>query len=498
MADPLVGARVRVPRFRCPGTVAGERFGGHELSVKLDPPLTLVVWVKRGELELESGGPLPALCAAPAPSPSTPLPAAPPRRQEPAGEEDRRAWRARVGRNVVEALRFGIVPRYAVEALSVGLDQERRAFAGDLARARASGAVRVIEAPYGAGKTHALDVLAMMALCEGFVVARAELDAFECQANRPRDVYRALVRNLRVPGVGSTGRGLEVLLDRAVRSEATMETFARRKSGGWHEFLSPALINWEALDADPHGREALYQWISGEDVDLSGMRARAAVRTGRQTLYSLGSYTTLSSHFTYLIGGLSGLCRLVGFSGLAVLLDEAEHLRLLDVEMEARAIDFFKGLVANALPGALPAGYLSGSYLGGHKKLPFQARVPAHLLVAVACTPVPGQSDLLRWMPDRSSVLSLSSELSTPVLESLVERIATTYRWAFPAVPPPVPAERQRVAAALELALASGALKNLRQAVQTIVTGLDLVRARPGWTPARLADEVAGFARGGR
>ncbi|MBI4859998.1 MAG: DUF2791 family P-loop domain-containing protein [Candidatus Riflebacteria bacterium] len=526
----MIGFRVLVGRFRCHGTVVAERFGGHELFVRLDPPIGLVIWLRRPEVTaVADGPPAPASSgAASGAAPATPpaaiesspeLPPGQPAgsglrerprdeparprleeqpRQDPVDPEERARWRGRVGRNVVEALRFGIVPRYAVEALSVGLERERRLFAADLARARRGGSVRVISAPYGSGKSHALDVIWRMALHEDFVVARADLDAFECQANHPRNVYRSLVKSLRVPGEDARGRGLVGLLDRAVLSPVVVDSFARRRRGAWHEFLGPTLLNWQGLSGDAAGKDYLYQWISGEDVDLDDLRARVAVRTARQALLSLGSYTTLSSHFTYLISGLADLVRLLGHAGLVVLLDEAEHLRLLSVEMEGRAVDFFKGLVASALGPSLPVEYLGGSYQGGRKKIPFCWRPPANLGLVVACTPAPGQDDLVSWLPDKSLVTPLPGRLGEAELTSLIERVDATYRWAFPAVPPPGPQDRRRLALAFESGLESGTFKNLREVVQTVVNGLDLVRARSGWSWARVADEIASFVEGPR
>jgi hypothetical protein len=507
-ADALIGAAVRVRRFRCNGTVAAERHGGHELSVRLDPPLGLLVWVRREEVELVEAtagrGFPPAQEAAPVPPSETDSAAAPalpassrlseaecPDSTDPEG---RATWRHRVGRQVVEALRFGLVPRFAIEALTVGLARERSLFAADLQRTRQAGAVRVLSAPYGAGKSHALDVLYSLALREGFAVGRVELDAFECQPNHPRNVYRRLVRSLRLPDAPGA-QGLALLLDRAAASGAVTDNLARRRGGAWHEFLGPALVNWAALADDAGGRDWLLQWLSGEEVDLASMRARCARRTPKTALLALGSYTTLSSHYTYLLGGLACLLVRLGYPGLVLIFDEAEHLRLLSVEMAQRAIDFFKGLVHNALGSSLPSSYLDGCYHGGLKKFPFHWRLPAHLYVAMACTPEPGTDRSLAWLPERSLVTELSGHLARPELELLVQRLAAVHGWAFAdSQAPPAPV-RQRLVDCLVEALASGALTNLRQAVKSVVNALDLVRSLPGWSWDRASSEFEAFAR---
>jgi hypothetical protein len=210
----------------------------------------------------------------------------------------------------------------------------------------------------------------------------------------------------------------------------------------------------------------------------------------------LGGYTTLSSHFTYLLGGVSRMLTLLGFSGLVILLDEAEHLRLLSLAMESRALDFFKGLAVNALGKSLPASSLAGCYFGGRKKFPFEWRLPSNLYVVTACTPTPGKDDLLSWVPDRGLVTHLPGRPTIPEIDTFIYRAASAYQWAFPELPVPDPPVRRQLADSLGAALTSGALKNMRQLVQTVVGGIDLVRAGNGYSWPRVAGEVGEFARG--
>ncbi len=561
------GARVWIPRFRCHGTVVRKRHGGHELGLRLDPPLGITVWVRRDELAADgeedvtpavppshrAGTTAPAHPAAairpePPPAPAvTPVPppeqpAVPAKSRAPASgtagragpgllaaqqrldamdSQEKSRWRRKVGRNVVEALKFGIVPRFGVEALSAGLDRERKVFEADIARARSSGAVRVLLAPYGTGKTHALDVIESMALREGFVVARADLDAFECKPGHPRHVYRSLAASVRLPE-GSGGRGLAWLLDAGSRDKTVLDSLARRRSRCWHEFLGPALLNWRALAGDEAAREHLYQWISGEDVDLEQLRLQCAAGTARTKLLSLGGYTTLSSHFCYQLSGISELARLLGYSGLTILLDEAEHMRLLSSRLEKLAQDLFRGLVYNAVGQELPDSYLKSCYFGGRKKFPFHWRLPAQVYFVVACTPVPEAESHLEWLPSPDCVTELPRGLSERDLETLAQRIATVYEWAghgvtaspdrngstdFLATPSasgggtrPLqlePEARRRIAQLFSEALEAGCLQNVRQVVQTLVEGLDRLHGLPGWSWPRIIRELEVFVDGG-
>ncbi len=62
-------------------------------------------------------------------------------------------------------------------------------------------------------------------------------------------------------------------------------------------------------------------------------------------------YTTgeIARQYSYLLTGISLLATLVGYSGLAVLIDESEHYSLLRAAQRERADSFFKAMIVSAL-----------------------------------------------------------------------------------------------------------------------------------------------------
>lgn len=128
-------------------------------------------------------------------------------------------------RQTLEALRLGIVPVQDVETLTIGLEAERVSLDRALARAKEHGGdVQAIIGDYGFGKSHFVELAARRALREGFVVATASLDLVEVPPSKAREIYRALVRSLRLPDAEE--RGLAPLFKRALEQPATVDRFA--------------------------------------------------------------------------------------------------------------------------------------------------------------------------------------------------------------------------------------------------------------------------------
>src|SRR5437016_12096511 len=53
--------------------------------------------------------------------------------------------------------------------------------------------------------------------------------------------------------------------------------------------------------------------------------------------------------YSYLLTGISTLANLLGYSGLAALIDESEHYSLLRTTQRERADSFFKAMIVSAL-----------------------------------------------------------------------------------------------------------------------------------------------------
>lgn len=242
-------------------------------------------------------------------------------------------------RSLIEALRFGIAPAAQVRELTVGLEQERASLIAALNEAHAKGgAVRAVVGEYGYGKSHLVELAAEEALERNFLVAMTSLDLLELPPHRAFDIYSSLVSSLRYPDHDE--RGLGPLLQ-AADSRVRDQLAARAALA-----LDPLQLTLTAF-VESKQRKAWQSWLSG------GRRAKGMnklVPPGQKFpgLYKVGHN---ARQMAYLLSGLSVLARLCHYSGLCLLIDEAESYSLLSAQQRPKAGLFFGAVIYAALQG---------------------------------------------------------------------------------------------------------------------------------------------------
>jgi hypothetical protein len=429
----------------------------------------------------------------------------------------------------LEAMRLGVVPSADLSAYTVGRERELGTVDEDLARVAAEGgAVRGFLGDYGAGKTHLLELIRARALAKGFLVAEATLDPSETSPSHPKRVYRALVRSLVYPDrPHEEGLGLRPLLEKGSGSEAAAERFrtvatgrravAERLTEGAHLYLTPALQYMARLTVparrgrkEPRagrgagsaatgggvsgrgaaevravGRSLLVDWLEGHPT-LSNQVIDAALSRalGRHdTIYSLLDFRPWARIYAYLLSGLSVLARSVGYSGLVILLDEAEFYSLLSAENRGFAQTLFQALSFAAVGGsdagateALPFDEeaLSRGGYGIQQTLPAAYDRRAGLYTVVAMTPNPDGLEALYQAVPRGRVAELAP-LSGDDFVALSERVCAYYAGARPdwELPGAIVAPLGKVLTGL---IGAGFVENPRQAMKFIIEFLDVVR----------------------
>ncbi len=159
---------------------------------------------------------------------------------------------------VVESLRKGIPPDGYVRQFTVGRASEIAELEARL-RANTGGAL-LLQANYGAGKTHLLRFIRETALEAGYVVSLVSLDAKGgVRFNRMDQILGAICRQIEVPGV--PGKGVGRFLDRVCES-------VRRPPPGEEEFWQDVTDGgtWSHSDelSSPAVFVALRAWCTGE------------------------------------------------------------------------------------------------------------------------------------------------------------------------------------------------------------------------------------------
>jgi hypothetical protein len=412
------------------------------------------------------------------PAPSLPPPPAP---ASPRTPEQEARFEAR---RTIEALRYGIVPHQRIRDLSAGLERER----ASLHRAfdeveRSGGEVRVILGEYGAGKSHFFELAAQEALARNFLVATASLDLREVPPNRPQRIYNSLIRSLRYPDSEEHG-ALTPLFDRILsRPQVYARVMEKLKGAVFHS----AIYNYELMRKQP-GEELdlLLDWISGERVYITAVRAVAAAPHKEVPIRALSQMTTAADQYCNLLSGWGWIARQAGYAGLAVLLDESEHYSLLTARGQERADNFFRGLIYTALAPRpecrVGEGHLAHHHLNAH---PFLAAERSELLVMFAVTPSANTFDYRRWL-DESQILPLESKLSAEELMDLLGRLHAMHERAYGY-------ERRGCAEEISPGLRAcldGELINLRQTIRIATQIYDLCYSNPDYPPLQAVAEL--------
>ncbi|MBK7177273.1 MAG: DUF2791 family P-loop domain-containing protein [Chloroflexi bacterium] len=319
----MLGAKVQHPEFG-EGQVMATYRNGRELLVRFANGLRFrrpAAEFSRDGKRLEKPSPaMPALHEAPPPMPKTQLEA----------------------RHLIESLRLGIAPAQHVAELTVDLQVERASILAGLNQAHQHGGdVRAIVGEYGYGKSHIVELTTQEALSRNFLVATVSLDLLELPPHRPFAIYREAMHHLRYPDTDELGLG--PLLEKT----ADLDRILPRLEALSPADVDPVLIGLTAVagTVSSRQRKAWINWLMG------GRRVRLqnkALPKGVQfpSIYKIGHN---ARQIAYLFTGLSALARLGNYSGLCVLVDEAESYSLLRPYQRPKASLFFQAMIYAAL-----------------------------------------------------------------------------------------------------------------------------------------------------
>ena len=221
-------------------------------------------------------------------------------------------------------------------------------------------AFKLVIGAYGGGKTHFLYCVRDLAWSNGFVVSYVSLKQGESPFHQLDLVYKAVVKGLTPPPledghsgeleagiraflkswVGSTMAGsasTDVLLDRL----ATIEVEDLSFGNAMHAAVQ-ALLDGRTADFD-----LTCQWLAGEGY-IRGMHAKHGI------LHRLDKTVAFA-----MLRSLAQFVRAVGYSGLVVLLDEAERVPSLSTKQKEQHLSHLREVIDESandrLPGVLIA-----------------------------------------------------------------------------------------------------------------------------------------------
>lgn len=243
-----------------------------------------------------------------------------------------------VARYIIEQVgSAGQPPEYGFHYFSVGLerylDAIRREYLEDYVRAGGS-AFKMVVGEYGLGKTHFLYALREAAWALNYVVSYIRLSPNECPFHSLDRVYAAVVRSLMRPqGAEQLSSKSEVGIDQLIKHwftarAAQVEPYPDRDRALVEYFNAEAAFGCESvsferavksafkalLEGKPDRFELAVHWLLGEGY-VRHLHAPLGIlqKVDRSTAFPM-----LRSLIRWVRG--------IGFSGLVVLMDEAERL----------------------------------------------------------------------------------------------------------------------------------------------------------------------------
>ncbi|BFU45759.1 BREX system ATP-binding protein BrxD [Krasilnikovia sp. MM14-A1004] len=277
---------------------------------------------------------------------------------------------ARRRRDIIDALRRGVVPTNGLDALAVGLDRFVAALDDDLDRVAGGGSVfKAVRGEYGAGKTFFTRWLAERAKRRGFAASEVQISELETPLHRMETVYRRLVEHLSteqfppsalrpvldgwifaleedVLAGGAVAEHDAEGLDRTVGEllERRLADISRSTPG-----FAAALRGYRAANTagDHAAADGLAAWLGGQPHVAASVRRGAGVRG------DLDHFGALS-----FLQGLLTVLRDSGHPGLLLVLDEVETLQRVRSDARDKALNALRQLVDEIYAGRFPGLFL--------------------------------------------------------------------------------------------------------------------------------------------
>lgn len=221
---------------------------------------------------------------------------------------------------ILEALRKGVVPMDHLQRFSVGRKFWLDSIKSDLDFVcQGASKVRFLSAPYGGGKTHFLSLVKEKAFKSNYLVSYVELHSREAPMDRFEIIFPKIMRGI----IASMDKnGLEHIFETWINS---FHLYSQDEIQKYLRDVAPSLDFRAALRSyldfagteSPECQEymrAILGWLGG-----SRLPSQLILKTGIRNPISISNVSEIMGSFLRFI-------RSIGFSGLVLLLDEAEAI----------------------------------------------------------------------------------------------------------------------------------------------------------------------------
>lgn len=257
-------------------------------------------------------------------------------------------------RTAFEAINLGVAPPDCGQLidLTINSDELKEQVSGWLADAPQKGLCKVVFGYYGSGKSHMLKFVRCMALQAGWAVAYLEFDPKAADPAKPHLIYQNLMSVLEFP-TREDGRQAEGFMGfvKEVRDHWAKKDIRNNpvfKSNPWFSSAFEILMKYPHMpDVIEAYRDACL-WLAGNHNSFQTINALARekglkIKAPRMPV----TKETADIYVNHLVV-VNALCKLLGYKGLAIILDEAEHVRGYNVRRRERANNLFELLARSA------------------------------------------------------------------------------------------------------------------------------------------------------
>lgn len=256
-------------------------------------------------------------------------------------------------RRAFEAVNLGVVPSdpKMLTKLTIGGDEISKDVRGLLANASSKGAYRVFMGYYGSGKSHHLQMVKSVALREGWVTATLELDPKAADPAKPATVYRELLANLAFPmrADGSKNEDFFDLLREIRNKWSEIRDLPYFRRSPWFSKGVAALLYLTHRRDDPEYVAAV-SWLAGQVKQISAIRSTTWRAGNRESIPPMPQTKDTGLIYASHLVVLNEVLKALGYRSLAIIIDEAEHVRSYSVNMYLRANNFLDILARCAHP----------------------------------------------------------------------------------------------------------------------------------------------------
>jgi hypothetical protein len=273
-------------------------------------------------------------------------------------------------REIIDALRRGVVPKRGLGSFAVGLDPFEQAVDDELQGVSAGGGVfKAIRGEYGSGKTFFSRWLQERARQKGFATSEVQISETETPLHRLETVYRRLMERLSTADtLGGAFKqiidgwfytleedvlagGLVAPDDEAALLAKTDELMEQRLAAITQESPTFAAVlrgyRKAQIDNDLATADGLIAWVTGQP------NVGAAVKRFANIKGNVDHFGALN-----FLQGILVILKDSGHAGLLVVLDEVETLQRVRTDVREKGLNALRQLIDEVDAGRFPGLYL--------------------------------------------------------------------------------------------------------------------------------------------